>query len=82
EILGFGGEISGNLQEVMSVARALDDEAHNVARYSIEGYGTRHRSAFRLCNKLHDALAVVISQDSDTRFIRWKNGYVTQWDQL
>lgn len=81
EILGFGGEISGNLQDVASVARALDVEANRVVQESTEGYGTRHRSAFRLCNELHDALTVVISQDSDARFIRWKDGYVTQWDQ-
>lgn len=81
EILGFGGEISGNLQDVASVARALDTEANRVVQESTAGYGTRHRSAFRLCNELHDALAVVISQDSDARFIHWKDGYVTQWEQ-
>lgn len=81
EILGFGGEISGNLNDVTSVARALDVEASRIKRESTEGYGTRHRSAFRLCNELQDALAIVISQDSDARFIRWKDGYVTQWDQ-
>ncbi len=81
EILGFGGEISGNLQDVTSVARALDVEANHIIQESNEGYGTRHRSAFRLCNELQDALAIVISQDSDARFVRWKDGYVTQWDQ-
>ena len=81
EILGFGGEISGNFQDVTTVARALDVEADRIVREDTEGYGTRHRSTFRLCNALHDFLAVVISQDSDVRFIRWKDGYVTQWDQ-
>lgn len=81
EVLGFGGEISGNLEDVASVANALDVEANNITKESIEGYGTRHRSAFRLCNELHDVLAIVISQDSDTRFIRWQNGHVTQWNQ-
>ena len=81
EILGFGGEISGNLESIETVARALDVEANGIVKENTEGYGTRHRSAFRLCNDLHDALAVVISQDSDARFIRWKDGYVIQWDQ-
>ncbi|MGB3635805.1 MAG: putative sensor domain DACNV-containing protein [Rubrobacteraceae bacterium] len=81
EILGFGGEISGNLQDVTSVARALDVEADRTTQENTGGYGTRHRSAFRLCNEIHDAISVVISQDSDVRFIRWKDGYVTQWDQ-
>lgn len=81
EILGFGGEISGDLQHVGTVAQALDIEADHIAKESTEAYGTRHRSAFRLCNELHDALAVVVSQDGDTRFIRWKDGLVTYWDQ-
>lgn len=81
EILGFGGEISGDLQGVKTVAQALDIEAEHIAKENTEGYGTRHRSAFRLCNELHDALAVVVSQDGDVRFIRWKDGLVTHWDQ-
>lgn len=81
EILGFGGEISGDLQGVKTVAQALDIEAERVAKENTEGYGTRHRSAFRLCNELHDALAVVVSQDGEVRFIRWKDGLVTHWNQ-
>ncbi len=81
EILGFGGEISGSLRGVEAVARALDVEANYVSRENTEGYGTRHRSAFRLCNELRDALAVVVSQDGDVRFTRWNDGYVTQWNQ-
>ena len=81
EILGFGGEISGDLQDVGTVAQALDIEADHMAKESTEGYGTRHRSAFRLCQELHDALTVVVSQDGDVRFISWKDGLVTHWDQ-
>ena len=81
EILGFGGEISGNLRGVEVVAQAQDIEAERVIKESTGGYGTRHRSAFRLCNELHDAITVVVSQDSDVRFIRWKDGLVTHWDQ-
>jgi hypothetical protein len=81
EILGFGGEISGDLQGVKTVAQALDIEADHISKESTEGYGTRHNSAFRLSNELHDALAVVVSQDGDVRFIRWKDGLVTHWDQ-
>ena len=81
EILGFGGEISGNLQSVNTVAQALDIEADHISKENTEGYGTRHRSAFRLCNEIQDALSVVVSQDSDVRFIRWKDGLVTHWSQ-
>ncbi len=48
---------------------------------SPEGVGTRHRAAYRVCNTLHDAIVVVISQDGDVRFVRWKDGIVTYWDQ-
>ena len=81
EILGFGGEISGDLQDVATVAQALDIEADHISKESTEGYGTRHRSAFRLCNEIQDALSVVISQDGDVRFIRYKDGLVTHWSQ-
>ncbi len=44
-------------------------------------YGTRHNSAFRLSNEIQDSLSVVVSQDSDVRFIRHKDGLVTHWSQ-
>lgn len=82
EILGFGGEIiSGNLQGVGTVAQALDIEADHISKESTESYGTRHNSAFRLSNEIQDALSVVVSQDGDVRFIRYKDGLVTHWSQ-
>lgn len=81
EILGFGGELSGALPIVRTVARALDVEGDHVVKESTEGVGTRHRSAYRLCNSLLDAIAVVVSQDGSARWIKWKNGMITYWDQ-
>ena len=43
--------------------------------------GTRHRSAYRLCNELRDVIAVVISQDGNVRFVKCKDEAVTYWDQ-
>lgn len=82
ELLGFGGEILGKLDEVKTVAKALDAEGDYTERVSTEGVGTRHRSAYRLCNELHDAIAIVVSQDGTVRFIKWKDGIVTYWDQV
>ena len=45
------------------------------------GVGTRHRSAYRLCNELRDVIAVVISQDGNVRFVKRKDEAVTYWDQ-
>jgi hypothetical protein len=81
EMLGFGGEISGELPAVKTVARALDVEADAVVEESAEGVGTRHRSAYRLCKKLRNVIAVVISQDGNVRFVKCKDEAVTYWDQ-
>jgi hypothetical protein len=81
EMLGFGGEISGRLPGVETVARALDVEADAVVEESVGDVGTRHRSAYRLCNALRDVISVVISQDGNVRFVKRKNEAVTYWDQ-
>jgi Probable sensor domain DACNV len=81
EILGFGGEISGELPAVETVARAFDVEADVTIEESVEGVGTRHRSAYRLSKALSSVIAVVISQDGNVRFVKCKDGAVTYWDQ-
>jgi hypothetical protein len=81
ELLGFGGEISGELQPVSAVRKAIDLEGESVLEESTQGVGTRHRSAYRLANALPDVLLVVVSQDGDARFVRDKDGHVTCWDQ-
>ena len=81
ELLGFGGEISGELAAVRTVARALDAEADAAVEESAEGVGTRHRSAYRLCKALPDVISIVISQDGNVRFIKCKDEAVTYWDQ-
>ena len=81
EMLGFGGEISGDLPAAETVTRALDLEADQTIEEPTDGVGTRHRSAYRLCKALGTVIAVVISQDGNVRFIKRKNGVVTYWDQ-
>ncbi|AGY57915.1 putative sensor domain DACNV-containing protein [Gloeobacter kilaueensis] len=81
EILGFGGFIGCENAEVPVVARALDLEGEQVCFESTASVGTRHRSAYRLCQQWHDAVAVVVSQDDGVRFLHWKDGFVTSWNQ-
>jgi hypothetical protein len=81
ELLGFGGVISGDIDKVETVTHALDTEGELSETELSEGVGTRHRAAYRLCQELHDALAIVISQDGNVRVVKWHNGSVTYWDQ-
>jgi hypothetical protein len=82
EVLGFGVEIAGELPEVARVARALDVEGTEREWVRTDRVGTRHRSAYRLCEALRDALALVVSQDGALRFVRWHVDAVTYWEQL
>jgi hypothetical protein len=82
EVLGFGAEISGALPEVDSVDRSLDLHGTRRVEEHTDRVGTRHRSAYRLCAKLHHALVVVVSQDGGVRFVRWHDGRVTYFDQI
>jgi hypothetical protein len=82
ELLGFGAEIGSDLPAVPWVARALDADGTAKARQSVERDGTRHRSVYRLCNVVHDALAIVVSQDGTVRFVKWHQGEVTYWDHV
>ncbi len=81
ELLGFGGEISGKLESVETVSKALDVEGNLVEEEPTEIVGTRHRSAYRLCMELPDVLVVVVSKDGDVRFVRRQGDGVTYWDQ-
>jgi len=81
-VLGFGAEIGGDLPVVRTVARALDAEGHEKVLESVESVGQRHRSAYRLCSFVHDAVAIVVSQDGTVRFVKWHDGVVTYWDNV
>lgn len=80
ELIGFGGEISGDLSAVGHVARSLDLAGDERERVRADQVGTRHRSAYRLCQAVPEALVIVISQDGGVRFVRSRDGEVTYWD--
>jgi hypothetical protein len=82
EMLGFGAEIAGELPEVPRVARAIDLEGAEREWVRTDRVGTRHRSAYRLCQAAHDTMALVVSQDGGLRFIRWHDDGVTYWEQV
>ncbi len=82
ELLAFGAMISGGLKGVKIVARALDIEGVQTERVYSGSFGARHRSVFRFCNAVHEAISIVISQDRLVRFVKWKEGMVTYWDHV
>ena len=82
ELLGFGGEITGHLPEIVRVRHALDLEASFFEEVPIDSVGTRHRSAYRFCAQERDALAIVVSQDGAVQFVAWRDGAPTYWEHM
>jgi hypothetical protein len=82
ELLGFGAEITGALPEITRVHRALDLEAARYEVVPIDSVGTRHRSAYRLCAREPEALAIVVSHDSAVQFVAWRDGAPTYWEHM
>lgn len=80
EVLGFGGEIVGTAPEVTTIRHGLDLEAETFEVVPIDGVGTRHRAAYRLCAQEHEAFAIVVSQDGGVQFVAWHAGALTYWD--
>ena len=80
EVLGFGAEIAGNLPAVTQVRRALDLEGDRCAIEVVDAVGTRHRSAYRFCTAVPNAVAIVVSQDGGVRFVTKRGDAVTYWD--
>jgi hypothetical protein len=82
ELIGFGAQISGKLERVDEVAEALDAEGIEIRKDRADSVGTRHHSAYSLCNELHDVLTVVVSQDGTAQLVKWNVNMVTIWEQL
>ena len=78
--IGFGGMIVGSLDKLTEIAIANDVEGKMVTLVKIEGYGSRHRSVYHLCNSLHNVMAIVVSQDGNVQLAKWRNGIVTCWN--
>lgn len=80
DLIGFGAEISSALPGLREVRRSLDLEGERFALERVDGVGTRHRSAYRLCAAVPGAVAIVVSQDGSVRFVTLHRGAVTYWD--
>lgn len=82
EVIGFGGIIQGTMEMSGTVSQALDPEGTRRVVERVESVGTRHRSLYYLCNKLHDVLGIVVSQDAKAQVVTWDRDIVTCWDVI
>ena len=81
----FGSEIRVNENEVSKVGKTLVEGGlteTQIPESQVMNYGTRHRSAIRLCQAVEGALAFVISQDGDLRVFHSDKSHVHRWDNL
>ena len=65
-VIGFGAEIILDASPA-AVSVFADDRRAPTGEISIDAFGTRHRSAFRLCSAQKDVVVFVVSQDGDVR---------------
>ncbi len=82
ELIGFGGMILGDFESISPVFRALDLEGTKVEPVNVNVVGSRHRSAYYMCDKVPGAIAVVISQDGAVTFVTKKGDSLICWDQI
>jgi len=81
-LLGFGGEVISQSPALRTVELASDSRAETTRSAPISDYGTRHRSAFRLCSSHEDTLAFVVSQDGAIRAVKRVGSRVVVWPEL
>jgi hypothetical protein len=80
-ILGFGGEVSGELPAPLRIFRALDMEGTERELAALEDVGTRHRAAYRFVRRHPRGLAIVISHDGGVTFVANRDDEVVFWEQ-
>ena len=80
-VLGFGGEVSGELGDSLRVWRALDVEGREREPAAVEDVGTRHRAAYRFVRKHPEGMAIVISSDGGVSFVASRDDEVVFWEQ-
>jgi hypothetical protein len=81
QVCGFGAVVLPG-SDVRTVYFAADDEGVAVSERRADDFGTRHRSAFRFCGKVPDAVAFVISQDGDVKAIKCINDGIIVWPHI
>lgn len=78
-IRGFGVESLAPPANLSHVQRIGEKKA---VKTPIENYGTRHRSAFRLCSHLKQSVAFIVSQDGGLKAVRKVGSQVFFWPEV
>ncbi|MBE5093545.1 hypothetical protein CN513_23780 [Bacillus cereus] len=82
DILGFGAEITVSNPGIEYIKEAFDKDGKTHKEIPINSFGTRHRSAFRLCSSIDDAIAFVVSQDGSVKAIKKEKNSLFLWKIL
>lgn len=82
EVLGFGAEIIVEETIRDKVRKSKDSMGAAYQEIPMTSYGTRHRSAMRLCSVLDDSMCFVISKDGPVRAIKKMRSEVYIWDNI
>lgn len=61
---------------------ADDPNAKTYSEKPIDSYGTRHRSALRLCSSFENSICIVVSQDGSIRAIKRIGPDVYMWNDV
>ena len=82
KVLGFGAEITATSPSLKVVRIADTPDAKKYSEKQIDSYGTRHRSALRLCSNFEHLICIVISQDGSIRAIKRIGSKVYMWNDV
>jgi hypothetical protein len=81
-VLGFGGEILAQSPSLAQIKVAHDPYGNQTSDQSITSFGTRHRSAFRVCSSFENCIAFVVSQDGGVKAIMRVGPDVVIWPDV
>ncbi len=76
QLLGFGGEIHSS----ESNFNILNADTGNPVK--LDNYGTRHRSAFRLCYSINNSIGFIISQDGNIKVVKKDKNKLLLWSNI
>jgi hypothetical protein len=82
KVLGFGAEIIAASPSLKFVKEAADSTVTKSNLVPVERYGTRHRSAMRMCSSFEDCIALVVSQDGPVKAIKRVGADVVMWNDV
>lgn len=81
-VLGFGAEFLAPSPSLVSIRQAADPDGKKYVDVPISTFGTRHRSAMRMCSSLEDCACFVISQDGPVKAIKRIGAFVYSWSDV